>query len=172
MVYGSAALLSALFQKSSERSSGKVGNILDRLSDRNDLRVGPGNSLIYLRLDMLIILAMRYDIERIVSVRISCRTVLISMVKIRAYKSRTEDTQVDISTCLTFPSELILLYCKAAGDSSAFPREGALSDKITMIAPGSHVIAQRNHVIIVGSSDLLSKAGAIAGLLIRSATCA
>lgn len=67
-------------------------------------------------------------------------------------------------THLTFPSELLVLYCKATGDGSAFPREGELSDETTMILPGCHVIAQRDNATIVGSSEMLSKIGSIARL--------
>jgi len=64
-------------------------------------------------------------------------------------------------TYLTFPSELIVLYCKATDNRSSFPGEGALTDAMTMILPGSHVISQRDHAVIIGSSEMLKKIGAI-----------
>lgn len=70
----------------------------------------------------------------------------------------------DAYTRLTFPSELIAIYCKATGDGSAFPREGALSEEMTMILPGCHVIAQRDNATIIGSSEMIHKLSTIAGL--------
>lgn len=67
-------------------------------------------------------------------------------------------------THLTFPSELIVAYCKATGDGSLFPAEGALSESMTMIAPGCHVISQRDHAAIIGSSDMIKKMGSIAAI--------
>lgn len=67
-------------------------------------------------------------------------------------------------THLTFPSELIVAYCKATGDGSLFPTEGSLSDSMTAILPGCHVIAQREHAAIIGSSEMLKKIGSIAAI--------
>lgn len=65
---------------------------------------------------------------------------------------------------LTFPSSLQVLYCKATRDGQLFPREGELSESMTMILPGCHVISQRDYAIIIGSTEILSKIGTIAGL--------
>lgn len=67
-------------------------------------------------------------------------------------------------THLTFPSELIVAYCKATGDGSLFPSEGDLSESMTMILPGCHVISQRDNAAIVGSSEMLKKIGSIAAI--------
>lgn len=67
-------------------------------------------------------------------------------------------------THLTFPSELQVLYCKATGDGSLFPSEGELSDKMTNVLPGCHVIAQRDNAAIIGSSEMIRKIGGILAL--------
>ena len=67
-------------------------------------------------------------------------------------------------TQLSFPSELQVLYCKASGDSSVFPREGDLSEEMTNIMPGCHVISQRDNAAIIGSSEIIRKAGQILAL--------
>ena len=65
---------------------------------------------------------------------------------------------------LTFPSSLQVLYCKATRDGQLFPREGELSESLTLILPGCHVISQRDYAIVIGSTEMLSKIGSIAGL--------
>ncbi|MBR2539572.1 MAG: helix-turn-helix domain-containing protein [Mogibacterium sp.] len=67
-------------------------------------------------------------------------------------------------THLTFPSELQVLYCKATRNGSQFPREGELSEALTMVMPGCHVISQRDNAAIIGSSEMLNKIGSIAAL--------
>ncbi len=64
-------------------------------------------------------------------------------------------------THLTFPSELMVAYCKATGDGSSFPAEGALSDSMNSIMPGCHVISQRDHAAIIGSSDMVKRMGSV-----------
>lgn len=70
----------------------------------------------------------------------------------------------DAYTHLTFPSELLVLYCKATGDGGPFPSEGTLSDEMTMILPGCHVISQRDNAAIVAGSEIINKIGSIAQL--------
>ena len=72
-------------------------------------------------------------------------------------------------TQLIFPSELHVLYCKATGDGSAFPSEGSLSEEITNIMPGCHVISQRDNAVIIASSEIVRKIGPI--LAIFPAKC-
>ena len=64
-------------------------------------------------------------------------------------------------TQLSFPSEIMVLYCKATGDSSLFPQESSLSEAVTALVPGSHVISRRSSAAIIGSRDLLQKVGMI-----------
>lgn len=64
-------------------------------------------------------------------------------------------------TQLTFPSEMLVLYCKATGDSSLFPQESILSETVTTMIPGSHVISRRSSAAIIGSRDMLQKIGMI-----------
>ena len=42
--------------------------------------------------------------------------------------------------------------------------EGALSESMTMILPGCHVISQSDNATIIGSTEMLSKIGSIASL--------
>jgi len=65
---------------------------------------------------------------------------------------------------LAFPTRIQVLYCKATRDGRLFPRENELSEAMTMILPGCHVIAQRDYAVIIGSTEMLSKIGAIAAL--------
>lgn len=64
-------------------------------------------------------------------------------------------------TQLTFPSEMLVLYCKATGDSSLFPQESILSETVTTMIPGSHVISRRSSAAIIGSREMLQKIGMI-----------
>lgn len=70
----------------------------------------------------------------------------------------------DAYTHLTFPTVLQVAYCKATGDGSSFPREGDLSETMTMALPGCHVIAQRDNAAIVWSSEITHKVGNIYSL--------
>lgn len=67
-------------------------------------------------------------------------------------------------TRLSFPSELQVVYCKSTGNGSSFPREGDLSEAVTSILPGCHVIAQRDNAAIIGSSEIIHKVGAISSV--------
>lgn len=65
---------------------------------------------------------------------------------------------------LAFPSSLLVIYCVATRDGRLFPRESELSEAMTMILPGCHVISQRDYALIIGTSEMLGKVGAIAAL--------
>ena len=60
---------------------------------------------------------------------------------------------------LTFPSEIQLLYCRATDDESLFPQERELSESLTSVVPGCHVIGRRHSAVIIGSHDMLQKIG-------------
>ena len=62
---------------------------------------------------------------------------------------------------LTFPSKMQVLYCRATGNQSIFPQEGALTEIMTTILPGCHVIGRRRSAIIIGSRDMLQKIGLV-----------
>ena len=62
---------------------------------------------------------------------------------------------------LSFPSKMQVLYCRATGNQSSFPQEGALTELMTTIIPGCHVIGRRRSAIIIGSRDMLQKVGLV-----------
>ena len=62
---------------------------------------------------------------------------------------------------LTFPSQMQVIYCRATGEQSAFPQEGELSEKLASVIPGCHVLGRRHSAAIIGSKDMLRKAGMI-----------
>ena len=62
---------------------------------------------------------------------------------------------------LTFPSNLVVLYCKPTGDASLFPNENVLSESLSNIVPNCHVISQRAYTSIIGSIDIIRKIGAV-----------
>lgn len=63
---------------------------------------------------------------------------------------------------LTFPSQMQVLYCRATGDKSAFPNEADISRLVASIVSGCHVINRRSSSAIIGSSEMIAKAGQIA----------
>jgi hypothetical protein len=63
---------------------------------------------------------------------------------------------------LTFPSQMQVLYCRATGNRSAFPNEADISHMVASIVPGCHVINRRSSSAIIGSRELVAKAGQIA----------
>ena len=62
---------------------------------------------------------------------------------------------------LSFPSKMQVLYCRATGNQSIFPQEGILTESMTTILPGCHVIGRRRSAIIIGSQDILQKVGLV-----------
>ena len=64
-------------------------------------------------------------------------------------------------TGLSFPSQMQVLYCRATDDQAFFPQEGDLTNKLSSIIPGSHILGRRHSAAIIGSRDLLNKAGII-----------
>ena len=62
---------------------------------------------------------------------------------------------------LSFPSQMVVLYCRATDDQALFPQEGELTNKLASIIPGCHVLGRRHSAAIVGSRDILSKVGII-----------
>ena len=62
---------------------------------------------------------------------------------------------------LSFPSKMQVLYCRATGNQTIFPQEGSLTETMTSIIPGCHVIGRRRSAIIIGSHEMLQKVGLV-----------
>ena len=62
---------------------------------------------------------------------------------------------------LSFPSQMLVFYCSATDDQTMFPQEGELTSKLASIIPGCHILGRRHSAVIIGSKDILSKAGII-----------
>ena len=62
---------------------------------------------------------------------------------------------------LSFPSQMQVFFCKAAGRTQSFPQERELANIMSSIIPDCHVIGRRDSAAIVGSHNILQKAGII-----------
>jgi len=62
---------------------------------------------------------------------------------------------------LSFPTQMQVLYCRATDDQSLFPQEGELTNKLSTIIPGCHVLGRRHSAAIIGNREMLNKTGMI-----------